>query len=104
MENLNETVVKTEERRPSHPLPIINHVLNTANQWYEIKFPPGGVKAWSLRLRESNDMNYKYDSGSTYKTLSAGGEISQDTFPTPIKSIFVRCDTANVTVELEVWQ
>lgn len=95
--------VRTEEIRPRKPH-IINHSLNTANQWYEIKLPVEGVKTWSLRCRESNDIHYKFDSGYVYKTLSAGGEISQDTAPGPVNSIFVRCATANVTIELELWR
>ena len=100
---MSEPVI-TEEKRPRIPLPIINHFLTEADKWYEIKFPPKVTKTWSLRLRESNDLLYKYTSGSTYKTLSAGGEISQDTYPASIQSIFVKCATASVTVELEIWK
>lgn len=96
--------VITEEKRPKHPH-IINHVLTVADKWYEIKVPDD-VKVWSLRLRESNDLLYKYDSGSAYKTLSAGGEITQDTAPGlgyGVGAIFVRCAAAGAIVELELW-
>ncbi len=100
----NQSPIKTEEKRPQHPH-IINHSLNNADTWYEIKLPKKGVKAWSLRCRENNDINYCYEpSGSTYKTLSSGGEISEDTAPEGIHAIYVRCATANVTIEMELWR
>ena len=95
--------VKTEEARPRKPH-IINHKLTTSNQWYEIKLPVDGVKAWSLRCRESNDINYKFDSGSTYMTLASGETLSEDTAPKDINSIFVRSATADVTLEMELWR
>ena len=95
--------VKTDEKRPRKPH-VINHTLTTANQWYEIKLPVEGVKAWSLRCRESNDLHYKFDSGSTYMTLASGETLSEDTAPKDINSIFVRSATANVTLELELWR
>lgn len=99
-----EVVTKTEEKRPRYPH-IINYLINEANRWYEIKLPREGVKAWQLRCREDYNINYCFEpSASTYMTLSSGATLSQDTAPEGIHSIYVRCATANVTIELEVWK
>ena len=92
----------TEEKSPRKPH-IINHSLTTANQWYEIKLPVDGLKAWSLRCRGGNDIHYKFDSGSTYMTLTNGETISENTAPKDINSIFVRSAIAEVILELELW-
>ncbi len=100
-----EQVVKTEEKRPTHPH-IINHKINEADRWYEIKLPVTGLKTWSLSLRESQDLLYSFEpSGSTYITLKKGATLSEDTTPEDldIHAIYVRCATADVTVELELW-
>jgi len=99
-----EVVVKTEEKRPRHPH-IVNYSILIANQWYEIKLPIEGVLAWQLRCREDYNINYCFEpTASTYMTLSSGATLSQDTAPEGIHSIYVRCATADVTVELEVWK
>ena len=100
----NEVVIKTEEKRPRYPH-TINYLIHEANRRYEIKFPIEGVKAWNLRCREDNDINYCFESSaSTFITLSAGATLSQDTAPEGVHSIYVRCATANVTIELEIWK
>ena len=97
-------VVKTEEVRPtkSH---IVNHNLTTANQIYEIKIPKEGLRGWSLKCRSKVDIHYSFEpSFSTYMTLGSAETVNQDTAPNAsIYSIYVRCATANVVVELELW-
>ena len=96
--------VRTEEKRPRKPH-IINHRLTIANRWYEIKLPVEGLKVWKLKCRTSNDILYSFESSaSTYSTLSAGETLSEDTAPEGSHAIYVRCATANVTVELELWR
>ncbi len=98
-------VVKTEEKRPNRPH-LINHKLTTVNQVYEIKLPVKGLKTWSLSLRENQDLLYSFEpSMSTYITLKKGATLSEDTAPEgmDIHAIYVRCATADVTVELELW-
>ena len=100
-----EHIVKTEEKRPKRPH-LINHKLTTANQVYEIKLPVKGLKTWSLSLRENQDLHYSFEpSMSTYITLKKGATLSEDTAPEglDIHAIYVRCATAAVTVELELW-
>ena len=95
--------LETQEKRPQHPH-IVNYSIHEANKWYEIKLPRLGVLAWNLRCREEYNINYCFEpSASTFMTLSAGASLSQDTAPEGIHSIYVRCTTADVTIELEVW-
>ncbi len=99
-----EKPVITEEKRPQHPH-IINHKLTTADQWYEIKLPAKGVKTWSLRCREENNITYSFEpSHSTYMTLSGGETLSEDTAPQGTHAIYVASPVANVTIELELWR
>lgn len=97
------TVIKTEEKRPTHPH-IINHLLSSANTWYEIKLPKK-ISAWGIRCREGSDINYCFEpSGSTYMTLSGGETNLEDTSPgMDINAVYVKSPVANVTVELELW-
>ena len=98
-----EHIVKTEEKRPTRPH-IINHSIPTADKWYEIKIPSKGVKTWSLGLRENYDINYCFEpSHSTYITLKKGATLSEDTSPEGTHAIYVKCATAAVTIELELW-
>ena len=83
---------------------IINFILKDADTWYEIKFPPNTV-TWMIKVRGSYDLLYTFEpSGSTYMTLVSGTVLTENTVPNrSIWSIFVRCATADVTVEIEVW-
>jgi len=100
--------VKTEEIRPKTPY-IVNHNLNTADKWYELKIPVNAV-TWQIRCRNDYDILYSYSpTHATYFTLKAGEVLSADTAPKDIEqseygSIFVMCETAGVVVELEYWQ
>ena len=99
-----EVVIKTQEKRPKHPH-IVNYSVHEANRWYEIKLPRLGVLAWNLRCREEYNINYCFEpTASTYMTLSSGASLSQDTAPEGIHSIYIRCATADVTIELELWR
>ena len=96
--------VKTEEARPRFPH-IINYSIHEANRWYEIMLPKKGVKTWSLRCRESHAINYCFEpTASTYMTLLSGETLSESTAPHGVHAIYVRCATANVTIELELWR
>jgi len=99
----NPSVEKTAPVVPRIPH-IINHILPTANTWYEIKMP-SNIVTWQMRAREDYDLNYAYvPNPANYMTLTSGTTLSEDTVPNrSIWSIFVRCGTANVVVELEVW-
>lgn len=96
--------IKTEPRRPKSGH-IYNHILNNANQWYEIKIPDIGILSWSLRLRENHNLLYSYDpSHATYSTLKSGETLTEDTSPNKgINAIYVMCETAETIVEFEVW-
>lgn len=98
-----EVIIKTDEKRPRHPH-IINYSIHEADKWYEIKFPRDGVKSWSLSCRENYDVNYCFEpTASTYKTLTKGATLSEDTAPQGIHAIYVKSPEADVTIELELW-
>jgi hypothetical protein len=103
MTEKKEEFVKTYPRRPK-TVQIQNPILNKANRWYEINIPEN-ILAWSLRLREDQDLLYSYDpSQATYATLPAGETLTEDTSPNRgINAIYVSCATAGVTVEFEIW-
>ncbi len=97
-------IVATEEIRPTRPH-LINHYLRNANQWYEIRLPTDAV-VWQLKARGNYDILYSFEpSHSTYITLVRGSVLNENTAPNmSIRSIYVMCETAEVTVELEVWR
>jgi len=97
-------IIKTEEIRPT-TAHIINHHLNNANTWYEIKLPTDAI-TWQLKTRGNYDLSYSYSPmHQTYMTLTAGDVLSADTSPNKnINAIYVMCDTAGVISELEVWR
>jgi len=99
-----DIVVKTEEVRPT-TAHIINHNLNTANTWYEIKLPRDAI-TWQLKARGNYELLYSYSpTHQTYMTLVRGQTISSDTAPNEeINAIYVMCETSNVVAELEVWR
>lgn len=95
---------RTEEIRPTRPH-IINHYLSNANTWYEIKLPIDN-RTWQLKARGNYDLLYSFEpSASTYMTLVRGSVLSENTAPNRnINAIYVMCETAGVTVELELWR
>ena len=97
-------VVKTEEVRPAKPH-IINHHLNNANQWSEIKIPRD-VVTWQIKARGNHELLYSYSpTHQTYMTLVVGNVLSADTAPnTDIDAVYVMCETAGVIAELEIWR
>jgi len=96
--------VKTEEKRPiySH---IINHYLNEAGKWYEIKLEPE-IVTWQLKARGNYELKYCFEpTHSTYMTLSSGDVLSEDTVPNrEINAIYVMSETAGIVVEVEIWR
>ena len=99
-----EVVIKTEEVRPTTAT-MINHHLNNANQWYEIKLPRDTI-TWQIRARGEYDLLYSFSpTHQTYFTLSSGDTLSSDTSPNEdINAIYVMCETAGVIAELEIWR
>lgn len=97
-------LIKTKEIRPT-TAHIINHHLNNANEWYEIKLPVD-ARTWQLKVRGNYDLFYSFEpSASTYMTLVRGSVLSENTAPNQtLNSIWVSCETAGVVVELEVWR
>ncbi len=97
-------VVETEEIRPTKPH-IMNHHLANANAWYEIKLPVDAV-TWQFKARGTYDLFYSFEpSHSTYMTLTRGSVLTENTAPNmSIRAIYVMCETAGVTAELEVWR
>ena len=97
-------VTKTEETRPTRPH-IINHILNTANTWYEIRLPKD-VVTWQLKARGDYELFYSFEpSHNTYMTLPSGSVLTENTAPNKsIRSVYVSCATANVVVEIEMWE
>ena len=84
---------------------ILNHHLNEASKWYEIKLDRRMV-TWQLRCRSNNGLHYSYSPAcQTYFTLKSGEVLSADVSPnSDLNAIWVRCATANVIVELEFWK
>ena len=99
-----QQVVKTLEVPPK-TADILNHHLNNANQWYEIKLNKDMV-VWQLRCRQNYDINYSYSpSATTFFTLRAGEVLSADTSPNKtLNAVWVRCATSNVIIEIEFWE
>jgi len=96
--------IKTEEARPRFPH-IINYSIHEADKWYEIMLLKKGIKTWSLSLRENYDINYCFEpSHSTFLTLKKGAVLTEDTAPQGVHAIYVKCSTANVTIEVELWR
>jgi len=97
-----EPTVNTEEKAPTTPH-IINHNLNDADRWYEVKLSRNLV-TWQLRCRENYDISYSYSpTHQTYMTLSAGNVLSADTSPNSnINAVYVMCENQTI-VELECW-
>ncbi len=97
-------IIKTTEYAPT-TAHIINHHLNNANQWYEIKMPRDAI-TWQLKARGNYELLYSYSpTHQTYMTLTKGDVLSSDTSPNRnINAIYVMCETANVVAELEVWR
>jgi len=100
-----EEVVTTQEVRATRPH-IVNQNLTVANRIYEIKIPRHGVRTWSLRCRNDANLQYAFEpSFSTYMTLPTGESLNENTAPNKsIYAIYVRCATANVVTELELWK
>jgi len=100
----NPNVTKTEEIRPTRPH-IINHILNEAGTWYEIRLPVD-VVTWQMRARGDYDLYYSFEPAhSTTMVLPSGQVLSENTAPNrSIKSIYVMCETANAQVDIELWQ
>lgn len=94
-----ETIEKRSDQ--SH---IINHHLNTAGRWYEIKLEPD-IKAWQLKARGEYELLYAFEpTHANYMTLNAGETLFADTVPDrDINAIYVMCDDAGIIVEMEVW-
>ena len=99
-----QQVVKTLETPPT-TAHIINHNLNVANRWYEIKLFRDLI-TWQIRCRSNQDIFYSYDpSHQTFMTLRAGEVLSADTSPnSDLNAIWVSCATSGVVAELEVWR
>ena len=99
-----QVILKTEETRPT-TAHIINHHLNNANQWYEIKLPRDAI-TWQLKARGNYELLYSFSpTHQTYMTLVIGQTISSDTSPNAeLNAIYVMCETAGVIAELEVWR
>jgi len=96
--------IKTEETPPT-TADIINHHLNNANQWYEIKLPKN-ILTWQIRARQDVDLRYSYSpTHATYFSLKSGEVLGADTAPnSDIDAVYVMCETAGVVVELEFWK
>ena len=97
-------VTKTEEVRPTKPH-IINHILIEADKWYEIKLPED-VVTWQMMARGDYDLEYSFEpSQSTTMVLPSGSILNENTAPNmSIKSIYVRSETANSQVDIEMWR
>ena len=97
-------VIKTEEIRPT-TASIVNHYLNNANNWYEIKIPRD-VITWQIKARGNYELRYSYSpTHQNYMTLTKGDVLSADTSPNKdINAIYVMCEDAGVVAELEIWR
>lgn len=96
--------IKTEETPPS-TADILNHHLNEANKWYEVKLPRDLI-TWQIRCRTNQDIHYSYSpSHATYFTLRSGEVLGADTSPnSDVNAVYVMCETAGVVCELEFWK
>jgi len=96
-------VTKTEETRPTVPY-IINHILNEANVWYEIKFPKN-VVTWQMRARGNYDIYYSFEpSHVTNMVLPSGSVLNENTAPNmSINAIYVMSETSNSQADIEMW-
>jgi hypothetical protein len=96
-------IIKTEEVAPVKPH-IVNHILNNANEWYEIPIPKD-IRTWSMNARGNYDILYSFEtSHSTYRTLFSGMFLDSDTSPNNINKIYVSCATAGAVVEIIMYR
>ncbi len=94
-----EVTKETRAELPHH----INHNLNQANTWYEIKLERN-IRNWMLRCREQLNLDYAFvPNPTTWFTLDRGTILSEDTSPQGIHAIYVRCSQSTV-VEVELWR
>lgn len=100
---MGETI-RTQERPPK-TADILNHNLNEANRWYEIKLPKELI-TWQIRCRSNQDILYSYSpTHTTYFTLRSGEVLSADTSPNrTLNAVWVMCETAGIIIELEFWK
>ncbi len=84
---------------------IVNHNLNEADKWYEIRIPRD-VVTWAITIRGSYEVKYSYSpTHQTYRTLRAGEILEADTAPShTLNAIWVMSEDGGVVVELEVWK
>ena len=95
--------VVTEETRPTVPH-IMNHILNTADTWYEIPIPKD-IKTWSMNARGTYDIYYAFEpSHATYRTLFSGMFLDSDTAPNNISTIYVSSETSGAVVEISMFR
>jgi len=95
--------VPTREKSPktSH---VINHHLNNAGQWYEVKIEPD-IVSWQLRARGDHEIYYAFEpTHYSYMTLLAGDSLNEDTVPNKdINAVYVMSNDAGTIVEMECW-
>jgi len=106
MAEIKKSVIRTIEKTPEKSV-IITKTLTTADTWYNILINEGRatkIRHWLLKARGNYDINYAFQPADTaplhYMTLPSGSILTEDTRP---EYISVKCDTANVVVELEYW-
>ncbi len=110
-----ETLIKEIKQKFTEPPPvkvretppttadIINHHLNEANKWYEIKLSRQ-LLTWQIRCRDDYDIHYSYSpTHTTYFTLKSAEVLGADVSPnSDINAIYVMCEHSTI-IELETW-
>ena len=96
--------MKTQESPPK-TADILNHHLNEANRWYEIKLDRN-LLTWQIRARQNVDILYSYSpTHATYFTLRSGEVLGADVSPNKdINAVYVMSATAGTIIELEFWK
>ncbi len=96
--------IKVEDLPPT-TVDILNHHLNEANKWYEIKLSRNLI-TWQIRARQDVDIRYSYSpTHTTYFTLKSAEVLGADTSPnTDLNAIYVMSETAGTIIELEFWK
>ena len=96
--------LKTQETPPT-TADILNHHLNNANEWYEVKLDRQLI-TWQIRARQNVDIQYSYSpTQSTFFTLKSGEVLGADVSPNSnINAVYVRSATAGTIIELEFWK
>jgi hypothetical protein len=91
-----------------HTVATYNVTLTSADTEYSQALP-SGCRALAFRCRSAHVLRFAWETGKVatptapYQTLKAGGEYWKDNINAAGLTLYLASDTAEVSVEIEVW-